>query len=73
MNILHTDALNRCRLTRLIAAGAVGAALFLGGCASEGPFAKNANSGRGEPVHSQAKADSFPTAREAGVQGSLNQ
>jgi PBP1b-binding outer membrane lipoprotein LpoB len=51
----------------LIAAAAVGAAMFLGGCASEGPFTKNAGSGREEPTHNQAKADSFPTAQEAEI------
>jgi hypothetical protein len=67
VNILHTNAISRCRLARLIAAAAVGAAMLLGGCASEGPFTKNARGGRDEPAQNQAKADSFPTAQEAGI------
>ena len=71
-NTLHTNATNRRCLTGWIAAGAIGAVLLLGGCASEGaaekgwrPFAKNA--GGDESAQRQAKADSFPTAQEVGL------
>ena len=73
-NIVRTKAIHRRCLTRLAAAGAIGAALFLGGCAGDGaserdwhPFAKNASVGRDEPAAKQARADSFPTAQEAGL------
>jgi hypothetical protein len=69
---LRTNVIKRCCLTGWIAAGAVGAVLLLGGCASDGaserggrPFANGA--GGNEPAHRQAKADSFPTAQEAGL------
>jgi hypothetical protein len=69
---LHENAINRRCLTRCIAAGAIGLSLFLGGCATDGasesgshPFAK---SGSGdESAQQQAKADSFPAAREVGL------
>ena len=56
-----------------MAAGTIGTMLFLGGCATDGtpakdshPFAKNDVRGD-ESVQRQAKADSFPTAQEAGL------
>jgi hypothetical protein len=72
MNILRTHAGKRHCLTRLAAAGAVGAALFLAGCnAADGPqkkpllpFSKNA---RDESIRKQAHSDSFPTAQQAGL------
>jgi len=71
---LHTNAINRHCLTRLIAAGAVAAVLFLGGCATDGssekgwhPFAKSAAAGRDEAASQQAQSDSFPTAKQAGL------
>jgi hypothetical protein len=73
-NILHTHPIDRRRLPRWIAAGAIGAALLLGGCANSGvsergwhPFAKNAGAGGGASANGHPGADSFPTAREAGL------
>ena len=68
----------RCRLTRLIAAGAVGAALLLSGChTAEGPekkpllpFSKNA---RDESIRQQAQSDSFPTAQQAGLKAAAKE
>jgi hypothetical protein len=58
----------------LAAAGAIGAALFLGGCAGDGVsekgwhlLAKSANVGHDEPTNKQERADSFPMAREVGL------
>ncbi len=78
-NTLHTDATDRRRLPRWIAAGAIGAALFCGGCATSGvseggwhPFAKNAGAASGASANGHAGADSFPTAQEAGMVGVIN-
>jgi hypothetical protein len=58
-------------LARWTAAGAVGAAMLLTGCSSDGPqkkpllpFSKNA---RDEAIRQQAHSDSFPTARQTGL------
>jgi hypothetical protein len=76
---VRTNANNfRCRLTRLTAAGVVGAAMLLAGCnAAEGPqkkpllpFSKNA---RDESIRQQAQSDSFPTARQAGLKAAAKE
>lgn len=76
---MHTTIFRRSWLTRSIAAVAVGTIFFLSGCATDGvsdqswrPFKKNAATGRDVPVQRQVKADSFPTAQEAGVLPSGN-
>jgi hypothetical protein len=55
----------------LIAAGAVGAILFLTGCASDGSAEKPShafgNTGNQQSVSNHAGADSFPTAAQAGL------
>jgi len=63
--------MNRHCLTRLIAAGAVGAVLLLAGCATDGsperpshPFGKKA---REESASQQGQSDSFPTAQQVGL------
>jgi hypothetical protein len=68
--------MNRCCLTRWLAAGAVGALLLFGGCAADGaaekdkgwhPFAKDADTSRPQAAKQTQTADSFPTAAQAGL------
>jgi hypothetical protein len=70
MNTMHVNTRKRSCLTRTVVAGMMSVVL-LTGCASEGPtgqsslpFGKNA---RDESIRQQAKADSFPTAQQAGL------
>jgi hypothetical protein len=55
----------------LIAAGAVGAVLFLAGCAADGSLEKSSHpfgkSAREESAGKQVESDSFPTAQQAGL------
>jgi hypothetical protein len=67
--------MNRHCLTRLLAVGVVGAFLLLAGCATDRssenawrPNAKNAVAGRDQSAGTQADADSFPSARQVGLE-----
>jgi hypothetical protein len=73
----HTDGNHRHRWTRLTAAGAILAAMSLAGCsAPDGPprkpllpFTKDPHD---ESIRQQAHSDSFPTAKQAGLQPSAS-